>query len=277
MKDTLAGRIESLKAGKITKSQRKILEYFETADHKHIIYMSITQLAEEVGVAEATVLRFCRSLGFNGYQEFRLNLAQSMIGGTMQEEESGIEYVGNIIADYQKALDLCRKRLTEAKLQQAFDYILSARTVCCCGVGHSYLAALELHNRLMKMGILTYCEQDIHFQNILISSRNESDLMIVFSVSGGTKDVIEAAQLARSCGMKIIVITCYERSPLTRFSDLVLSSVPMESPVQPGAMTSKLMQLFFVDVLCTGLHMCDKDRFDEFIAKGNVATARKLV
>ena len=71
MKDTLAGRIESLKAGKITKSQRKILEYFETADHKHIIYMSITQLAEEVGVAEATVLRFCRSLGFNGYQEFR--------------------------------------------------------------------------------------------------------------------------------------------------------------------------------------------------------------
>ena len=276
MADSIASRMARIREGKLTKSQRKLLEYFETADANKILYMSITELAEEVEMAEATVLRFCRSLGFNGYQEFKFNLAQGVVGIGYKDSE-GMEYVGNIAETYVNAMENCRKNLTQPLLSRASEMILAARTVSCYGAGNSHLAALELHSRLMRMGILSYCESDAHFQNVLISSRNESDLLVLFSVSGGTKDVIEAAEIARASGMKIIVVTCYDKSPLTRFADLVLSSAPMESPREPGAMSSKVMQLFMVDVLCTGLHRADKTRFDHFIAKSSIATSGKLV
>ena len=272
MPNTIRTKIAQLREGKLTKSQRKLLNYFESVDYKQVIYMSITDLAAATDVAEATVLRFCRSLGFNGYQEFRLSLAQGVIDMGYDEDE-GIGYIGELTKMYMSALESCRKNLTSALLQQAQDMICSARTISCFGVGHSHLAALELHNRLMTMGMLTYCERDAHLQNIHISSRSEEDLLILFSISGSSKDVVETAELARSCGMKVLVITCYEKSPLTKYADLTISSAPME----PNAMSGKVMQLFMVDVLTAGIRLSDKTRYDSYLAKSRRATATKHI
>lgn len=276
MGDSIISRIEKIKQEKTTKSQRILLNYFETVDHNKIMYMSITQLAEETGVAEATVLRFCRALGFNGYQEFKLNLAQD--AATLHSKDAQVgEEVAEAAEEYFKALDLCRTNTPQSSIDRAVDMIVNSKRISCCGAGHSYLAALELHNRLMKMGILAYCERDMHFQNILVSTQNENDLLVVFSVSGCTKDVIEAAERAHALGVKIIVITSYDKSPLSRYADLVLASASMESPADPGAMSSIITQLFMVDVLCRALHGTDKAHFDALVARSNVATAGKLV
>ena len=101
--------------------------------------------------------------------------------------------------------------------------------------------------------------------------------MIIFSVSGASKDTVEAAELARAIGMKLLVITCYKNSPLSRYGDLVLAAEPMDSPMHPGAMAGKIMQLFMVDVLCTGMHNADKPRFDAYYAKSSRATVSKLI
>ncbi len=276
MPNTIKRKIARLKEGKLTKSQQKLVEYFETVDLRKVIYMSITDLAAATDVAEATVLRFCRSLGFNGYQEFRLNLAQGAVEDD-DEDDGGIAFVGELEDTYQLAMENVRKGLTEVQLHEAIDMILSANTVCCFGVGHSHLAALELHNRLMMMGLVTFCERDTHLQNVLLSSRGEGDLMIIFSVSGASKDTVEAAELARAIGMKLLVITCYKNSPLSRYGDLVLAAEPMDSPMHPGAMAGKIMQLFMVDVLCTGMHNADKPRFDAYYAKSSRATVSKLI
>jgi len=274
--DTLLDRIEKMKCGKTTKSQRKLLDYLCTADYKQVIYMSITQLAEETGCAEATVLRFCRSIGFNGYQEFKLKLAQELANAALHRTV-GAGDIGSVIEEYQDTLDLCRRSISQNKLNEVVDCIYNSRTVSVGGVGHSYLAALELHNRLLKMGFLTFCEEDMHFLNMLVATRSKEDVLILFSVSGGTKDMIEVAELARSNGLKIIVVTCYEKSPLTRYADLVLSSAPTESPIDAGSMSAKIMQLFMVDIICRGVRVKDEARFDESIAKSNVATSGKLI
>lgn len=276
MSASVKRKMEELRNGKLTKSQKKLLDYFEAVDFKQVIYMSITDLAAATGVAEATVLRFCRSLGFNGYQEFRLSLAQG-IAESPEREDEGIGYVGKIADTYEEAMENCKRTLTEELLQEVYHTIFGANTVCCFGIGHSYLAALELHNRLMTMGILTHCERDPHLQNVLISSRGEGDVIILFSISGSTKDTLEAAELARACGMKVVVVTCYEKSPLTRYADIVLSTEPMQSPNEVGSMRGKIMQLFLVDVLCTGMHLTDKSRFDNFVARSNRATVGKLI
>ena len=275
MNDSIENRMERIKKGKTTKSQRKLIEYLESVDYENIIYLSITELAEYTKVAEATILRFCRSLGFNGYQEFKLNMAQELSNARLKPGDS--EYIRDISENYVDALEKCRKSLSSSAVDEAIECILSAKTVCCFGAGNSYVPALELHNRLMKMGIYSQCERDAHLQNILISSCGSEDVMVLFSISGGTKDVVDAAALARTCGMRIIVVTSHDKSPLTRFADVVLSSVPIESPTEAGAMASKIIQLFLVDILCTGIYFKDKKKYGDCIAKSNAAVVGKLI
>lgn len=276
MGESIATKLERMRAGKPTKSQRKLLTFLEEVDYNQIIYCSITQLAEATGVAEATILRFCRMLGFNGYQQFKLSLAQDMAAASFQETGE-TEFVSKIAKEFQNAVNNCGKSLTNDLIEKAVGFLAEARSITCFGVGNSYLAALELHNRLMKMGLYSFCERDPHFQSVLTSMRDSGDLIVLFSISGGTKDVIEVAELARANSMKIIVVTGYEQSPLARFADLIIITPPMETPMETGLLSSRVMQLFVVDVLCTGLYQTDKARFDSCIAKGNRATAGKLI
>lgn len=275
---SLMDKMKEMASGKVTKSQRVLLNYFLSISLSKTIYMSITQLAEVTGVAEATVLRFCRSLGCNGYQEFKFRLAQES-ASYVQETEDGEEAQNakSLVEEYKNALDFCEQIIFSNDINAAVRMIAEAKTVTCCGVGHSYLAALELHSRFTKMGIISHCEFDMNFSNILVSQRGKEDVLVLFSVSGGTKDILEVASRACSVGMKIICITAYEKSPLVRYADHVIVTGNKEAPLSAGAVSSIVLQMFTVDVLCRLLHRTDKKRFDDAVAKGNVATASKLI
>lgn len=275
---SLMDKMKEMASGKVTKSQRVLLNYFLSISLSKTIYMSITQLAEVTGVAEATVLRFCRSLGCNGYQEFKFRLAQesaSYVQETEDDEEA--QNAKSLVEEYKNALDFCEQMIFSNDINAAVRMIAEAKTVTCCGVGHSYLAALELHSRFTKMGIISHCEFDMNFSNILVSQRGKEDVLVLFSVSGGTKDILEVASRACSVGMKIICITAYEKSPLVRYADHVIVTGNKEAPLSAGAVSSIVLQMFTVDVLCRLLHRTDKKRFDDAVAKGNVATASKLI
>ena len=179
MPGTIKTKIAQLREGKLTKSQRKLLDYFESVDYKQVIYMSITDLAAATDVAEATVLRFCRLLGFNGYQEFRLNLAQGVIDMGYKKED-GIGYVAEIADSYNLAMENCRKGLTSTLLKDACDMIFAARTVCCLGMGASFFVATAMHERLLGLGVASFCERDAALSELFIASRGPSDLLLVF-------------------------------------------------------------------------------------------------
>lgn len=272
---TIKMRIEKIREKKVTKLQKKLIGFMEENSYESIIYFSITEFATAAGVAEATVLRFCRSLGFNGYQDFKLALAQEI--GPSHKKIGEKSYIYDICDSYMEILDRCRQRVSLERVEQAVRHLLSAKTICCFGAGNSYVPALELHNRLMKMGIYSQCERDLHLQSIQISSCDERDVLVIFSVSGGTKDSVELAAAAREYGMKIIVVTSYEKSPLTKYADVVLAAVPCENPVEAGSLIGKIVQIFLVDVLCTGIYYSDKEYYDERIAKSNAAVVGKLV
>ncbi len=274
--ETIEARIKQLQKGNVTKAYKKLINYLEEVDYQDIIYLSITEFAEKVGLAEATVLRFCRALGFNGYHEFKINLAQHDKKNDFGKAD-GLEYISDIMLDYQNAMLNCRKSLSVDLIDAATDLIFNARNICCFGAGNSYIVALELHNRLMKMGIYTQCERDSHMQSILCSTCGEKDLLIVFSVSGQTKDTLDVVSLAKYCGMKVIAVTCHGKSPLTRYADLVFSTGSMESPAEPGSLTSRIMHLFIVNVLCVAIRQKDPERFTQALSTTTFATASKLL
>ena len=202
MNDSIENRMERIKKGKTTKSQRKLIEYLESVDYENIIYLSITELAEYTKVAEATILRFCRSLGFNGYQEFKLNMAQELSNARLKPGDS--EYIRDISENYVDALEKCRKSLSSSAVDEAIECILSAKTVCCFGAGNSYVPALELHNRLMKMGIYS----PVSYTHLDVYKRQIEDGTLVVSV-------LTQQRLYEKMISNMVEVDVYKRQPIS--------------------------------------------------------------
>lgn len=277
MSDSIATRIERAKQTKITKSQRKLIDFLENADYKQIMYFTITEFAKATGTGEATILRFCRLLGFDGYQVFKLQIARELSRQDLAISKSEEDFRSDIAKAYETAVSICIRSVSIELLDKVADLILKSDRISCFGVGNSYVAALELHNRLMAMGIHTLCESDAHNQNVMSSTSSESDLVIVFSVSGSTKDVVEATRFAKHYGAKTVLITAHDVSPLTKLADLVISTGEPDFYREVSTMTNKVVQLYVIDALCESVRRKDEARFDGFIFRSRGATVGKLI
>lgn len=273
MKDSFINELMALK-DKATKSQIKLIEYLKNAVTEDIIYLSITELSEMTGVGEATILRFCRALGYKGYQEFKLSLAQGINPDENQTEDN---FAINIADNMIQTLELCKNKIRLDEINEAIDIILSSKNLSFFGSGYSYVPALELHYRLLKLGIISNIENGSHMQNIVASVLNSDDCLVVFSISGCTKDDIEVVEIAKENGVKVITVTSYDRSPLAKMSDVVIQCIKKESPIEGGSMLAKIGQLYIVDVLCTGIILRKHEEYVEKIKKTSQSVAKKLV
>ncbi|KSU60602.1 RpiR family transcriptional regulator [[Bacillus] enclensis] len=240
-----------------TKSENKIYEYIIENTDK-VIYHSLTELSEACEVAEATVLRFFRKLNFKGFQDFKFLLAQE-ISQTKQhtgEETFKEKIMNNIIQAITDSSELVQVE----ELKKAIDLIDQSDDVVIYGIGSSGIAGLDMQNRLMRIGKITTVITDSHTQIMRASSMNENTVLIAISLTGSTKDIVDAIETAKTNKATVIALTAYVKSPLTRYSDVVLLSSAKESPLDSGSLISKISQLYLIDLICTGLSMKNADQ-----------------
>ncbi len=273
MKDKLVNEMLGLKDS-ATKSQKKLIDFLMETSVKDLIYMSITELSEMADVGEATILRFCRALGYRGYQDFKLALAQG-VGEQSRPNEDNYAFA---IADSMiETLNYCKTKIDLPKVEEAVETIANSRVLSLFGSGNSIVPAQEMHARLLKFGIVSNVEISSHQQNVVASNLTENDCLVLFSVSGCSKDCIEVQELAKERGAKIVVVTSYDRSPLAKNADIVLLSVKSESPVDGGSLVTKIGQLYIVDVLCAGLMRKNGDRYRDNVDRANKSVIKKLI
>ncbi|SHI81117.1 transcriptional regulator, RpiR family [Dethiosulfatibacter aminovorans DSM 17477] len=232
-----------------TKTEQKLYEYIiENLDK--VMYFSLTELSDISDVGEATILRFCRKIGFKGYQDFKIAVAQELTLMTrMTGDETFIEKIRinmiNVLNDTYELID-------EQALKQGIKWISESKDVIIFGVGHSGLTANDLQSRFLRIGKKIEVITDPHFQIMRASSVDENSVIITISRSGSTKDIIDAVTQAKKYGAKVIAITDYVKSPLTKQSDLVLLTAGKENSLDGGSLVAKVSQLYIVDLICTG-------------------------
>ncbi|PLR95950.1 MurR/RpiR family transcriptional regulator [Bacillus sp. T33-2] len=242
----------------LTKSEQKVANVVLEQMDK-VIYYSVTDLADVAEVGETTVLRFCRKIGLKGYQEFKLAIAKDLPSQMQEEPENQVFSLTSSIAMHTKnAIDETVNMMDEATLQKVIDLLAGAASVYFFGVGTSGLTALDAKNRLLRIGRRTDAVIDPHMQAMTAATLGPDDVVVGFSVSGSTKDTIDSLQIARDNGVKVVAITYYARSPVTKVADHVLLSGGKESPLEGGSLAAKISQLFVIDLICTGLAMQDK-------------------
>lgn len=241
-------------------AERKVADFiFENC--KQVIYMSVTQLAEGVGVGDSTVIRFCQNAGFRGYQELKLVLARDLVEPSedlsdgITAEDSLAVMARKVGSANKNALEDTIKMLDLNELERAIQALIQARKTEFYGVGPSGLTALDAKYRFMRLGMLCDAAIDSHIQMMSAAVLDERDVVMSFSFSGSTKDVVQVVNKAKERGATAICVTAYARSPLANEADIKLITASVETPLGSGSLRSKIAQLHILDLLYTGVAM----------------------
>ena len=240
--------------GQLTRSGHAVADYLlQHADEAQ--YLSISSLARECNVAEATVFRFCRALGFDGYHEMRIAWAQANATGTMSSQrelqpgastETLFEHAS---ARLFTAINGTQNALSVEAVDEAARMLREAKQVFCFGQGGSMLLANDICARFASLSTKFRTSGDSHLQLLTASLMNEADVVLFVSYSGATRDMMETLRTAKAAGAKIILLTHYEDSPGASLADVVLRCGAQESPLDSGSIPIKVAVLYVGEVL----------------------------
>ena len=240
--------------GQLTRSGHAVADYLlQHADEAQ--YLSISSLARECNVAEATVFRFCRALGFDGYHEMRIALAQANATGTMSSQrelqpgastETLFEHAS---ARLFTAINGTQNALSAEAVDEAARMLREAKQVFCFGQGGSMLLANDICARFASLSTKFRTSGDSHLQLLTASLMNEAGVVLFVSYSGATRDMMETLRTAKAAGAKIILLTHYEDSPGASLADVVLRCGAQESPLDSGSIPIKVAVLYVGEVL----------------------------
>lgn len=245
----------------LTRSGKKLADYI-FAHTGEAQYFSISTLAENSGVSEASITRFCHGLGLAGYNDFKLALAKTdhvTDMGELSDSPQGIASEDSLNTIFQKihkasvlSLNETLELLDEDAINKAVDLLVQADRVFCFGNGGSMVMAMEAWARFSTATSRFVHVSDSHMQIMNIALATSRDVLLVFSYSGSTKDMEDTLQIAREHGVSIILVTHYPNSRAAQFADVVLLCGYNEGPLQSGSIPAKVGQLLLIDCLFYG-------------------------
>lgn len=237
----------------LTAAEKKVADYV-LAQREQILFMSITQLADECGVADATISRFCRSLQMKGFNAFKLELAQYTAPARVQQSSQQdtdtlmgrSQEVGRLAHE---AVEQTVQLLQPHQIKKAVALIEKAQRIMCFGSGSSMILAHECANMFSTVTGKFFAVADTHTQISTVATMSTDDIIFLFSYSGATTGGIEMLELARSRGVKTILVTRFSKSPAAKLADVVLCCGSNEGPYQFGSVPAKIAQLVVIDFL----------------------------
>lgn len=247
-----------------------------------IVSLGIKALAERSATSEATVVRFCKRAGFAGYPDLRLALA-TQVGRSAADgkpthiltdvvpDDSLAEIVAKVGALDAQAVTDTVGQLDVERLKQVVEAIAGARRIELYGIGASGLVAIDLEQKLRRIGRPAVASVDGHAAMTSAAVLTSDDVAIGISHSGETLDVIDPIALARARDCITVAITNFARSSLAQVAHIVLTTAARESLFRAGAMASRSAQLTVID--CVYLAVAQRDHVSTMAALDQTSSA----
>lgn len=238
----------------LTRGERKVADYY-LVGRAELADKTLAEISEATGVGEATIVRFCRKLGFDSFKQVRLQLSLENVSELDCLQKGYVTGIEENIADVlHKTVEL----LELEELNKAVRLIKNTSRLSAVGVGASALSAQVMAMRFIRDGKPCQCIMDNHFQAMYSSYATEQDVIIAFSISGRAKDTLETVRIAKKNGAKIIAVTNYRRSPLGKMADVILLTSKKDGPLTSGNLVAQINQIFIGDLLTTGYCLEDE-------------------
>jgi DNA-binding MurR/RpiR family transcriptional regulator len=265
----------------LTKSEQKVAEVVRS-HLKQAVYWSVSDLAEHAEVGETTVIRFCRKLGYRGYQDFKLAVAQNGTEAARQEfgevEDTDSAYVlaQKVTAENSATLQNTLSLVDPDAMEESAREVIASNKVYLFGVGASGVMAQQAQYRFMRLGFNAESASDSHVIAMNCALAKKGDVVIGISTSGSTKDLVDAIEIAKRNGAFIICITNHMKSPITKYGDVALLTSGVEDPLHGGAFSSLLSQMHVLDMLTRFIERQHKEHSLAALQKTAKAVSDKL-
>ncbi|GAB3296489.1 MurR/RpiR family transcriptional regulator [Parasphingorhabdus pacifica] len=253
-------RIRSLLPG-LARAEQRVADIV-LGDPASIARRSITDVAEAAGTSETTVTRFCKAIDVGGYPDLRIALAADTARtsprdrdlGSDIEPEDGLEQIVHKVAYTDaKAVEETAGQLDVEAIAQLVEAVSGARRIDVYGVGASAFVALDLQQKLHRIGLTCFTWSDTHAALTSAALLREGDVALAISHTGATSETVEALREAGRHGATTAALTNFARSPITEVADLVLTTAVRETTFRSGAMASRIGQLTVIDCLFIGV------------------------
>ncbi|MEU6128631.1 MurR/RpiR family transcriptional regulator [Saccharopolyspora sp. NPDC047091] len=253
-------RIRSLLPG-LAKAEQRVANIVLSAPAS-IARRSITDVAEAAGTSETTVTRFCKAIGVGGYPDLRIALAADTartssrdrdLGGDIEPDDPLEQIIDKVAYADAKAVEETAGQLDANALAAVVDAVAGARRIDVYGVGASAFVALDLQQKLHRIGLTCFAWSDTHAALTSAALLREGDVALGISHTGATTETIEALREAGHRGAVTAALTNFSRSPITEVADQVLTTAVRETTYRSGAMASRIGQLTVIDCLFIGV------------------------
>lgn len=255
------GIIEELRlpSFKATKSDKILIKYIQE-NIEDVSYMPISQIAKESNIGEATITRFSKKMGFSSLQDFKVTLAQeistankskSIINSNIENDEPAIDTAKKLLSSNITTLEKTVDIINNQDIHKCADMIINAKRVYFVGIGYSGIIAQDSNYKFMRIGLNCVSFDSTHTMIMMASIMEKEDLLIAISHTGETDAIIKTVELAKQNNVDVISITQNQESKLKDISDINLAYVSEETILETGSISSKLAQIFLLDLIYT--------------------------
>jgi DNA-binding MurR/RpiR family transcriptional regulator len=245
----------------LTKTEKKVADYL-LENPEQVLKMNLAEFAGASGSSQASILRFCKSLGVDGFPELKLQLSVALASETeaapaQSEEVSPNDSISEImekvfwfnIQTLKDTLSL----LKSAECENALSAIASSESVSLFGIGDAAGPCYFADIKLKRIGIRSQVHSDADMQLIMASMLGSKDVAIAISHSGRSRSVVEAMKIAKERGAKTICITKYQKSPLTKHCDICIYTATVDATVGKEIIARRVAEQAILEGLYLGL------------------------
>jgi RpiR family carbohydrate utilization transcriptional regulator len=230
------------------------------ADPRAFAKLPVTELADRAHVSKPTVVRFCRSVGYDGLSDFKLKLAGSVSEGVPfihrsvdaddKTSDIAVKVIDNTVAAFLKYRNDASSFALEHAAQALASTQKTNRRIEFYGVGNSGIVAQDAQHKFFRLGVNAIAYSDGHMQVMSASMLKPGDCAVIISNSGRTRDLMDACDIAKKQGATTIVITA-SGSPLASAGHIHLTADHPEGYDKYSPMVSRLLHLLIIDILAT--------------------------
>lgn len=276
-KTSCLGNIQS-KLKLLTNTERKVADYILSHSGETLEY-TVTELAEHAEVSDATVVRFCRSVGYKGYQDLKIKLAQDAIAPrkhlntVLDEADTPEQITEKIIRSEIRVLEETLDFLDMKEMEASAEAIRNAKRVCFFGSGGSILVAQDAMHKFLKIGVQSIVQMDVDIQAMESALLGKGDVAIGISHSGTNRNVIDCLKNAKANGATTIALTTFGKSPIQKHCDHLLMTSTKETVFKSESLSARIAQLSVIDALTAIISFMDYEKAYDAIQKTRSATS----
>lgn len=262
----------------LTNTEVKVANYV-LENYEEVLNCNITELAENAGVSDASVVRFCKSIGYKGYQDFKVNAARDVLprekhfNPSLEKGDDMETICKKIFTSEVNVLNRTLAGMDMNAFAKVAEQIRNAKKLIFFGSGGSLLVGKDAQHKFMKIGIRAFVYDDMDLQLMVSSLMEEGELAFGISHSGSNYRVMNCLKNAKENGAATVALVSQGKTPLSKLADTVLYSASEETMFRSESVSTRIAQLAMIDALVAIVAFDDYEHSYHAIQRTRKATS----